>query len=103
VGIPDGVDDGKKRVIELGHDPGNGKLVNGWMLSTGDMGTYGTNYLARAGVAWVGLGANLMADAVYPMGRIDGDGNPLNGATGEEGGLRETTQSPHPNNWIPAN
>ncbi len=79
-GIPDGVDDGKKRVIELGRDPGNARLVNGWSISTGDMGTYGTNYRARAAVAWVGLGANLMADAVYPMSRIDADANPFNGA-----------------------
>ena len=79
VGIPDGVDDGKKRVVELGHDPGNTKLVNGWLLAAGDRGTYGTNYRVRAGVAWVGLGTNLPADAVYPMARIDGDGNPLNG------------------------
>ena len=77
-GIPDGVDDGKRRVIELGRDPGNMTLVNG-SISTGDMGAYGTNYRARAGVAWVGLGANLMADAVYPMARIDGDANPLDG------------------------
>src|SRR5262249_17441480 len=28
--IADGVEDGKKRVIELGHNPGNMKMVNGW-------------------------------------------------------------------------
>jgi hypothetical protein len=44
------------------------------------MGTYGPNYGARAGVAWVGLGANLPQDAVYPVDRVDADGNALNGA-----------------------
>jgi hypothetical protein len=75
----DGVDDGKKRVIELGHNPGNGKMVNGWMLVTSDIGSYGTNYDARAGIAWTGLGANIPADAFYPLARVDGDGNPLRG------------------------
>jgi hypothetical protein len=78
--ISDGVDDGKKRVLELGRNPGNTKIANGWIIATGDMGSYGTNYDARAGVAWVGLGANLMADAMYPMARVDADGKPLNGA-----------------------
>ena len=27
-----------------------------------------------------GLGGNLVADAFYPVGRVDGDGRPLNGA-----------------------
>lgn len=78
--IIDGVEDGEKRVAELGHSPGNAKMVNGWMVATGDMGNYGTNYDMRAGVAKVGLGANLPADAVYPMARLDGDGQPLKGA-----------------------
>jgi len=78
--ITDGVADGRKRVIELGHDPGNARMVNGWMIKVKDIGSYGTNYDARAGVAWVGLGANLPSDAVYPVNRVDSDGNPLNGA-----------------------
>jgi hypothetical protein len=78
--VSDGVEDGKKRVIELGHNPGNVKMVNGWAIMTGDVGTYGTNYDARAGVARAGLGANLPADAIYPVARVDGNGQPLNGA-----------------------
>lgn len=78
--IAGGVDDGKQRVKELGQNPGNMKSVNGWLITKGDIGSYGTNYDARAGVAWVGLGANLMADAMYPLCRVDGDGQPLNGA-----------------------
>lgn len=57
----------------------SGKIVNGWEVSL-KMGTYGTNYLQRAFVTAVGLGANLPQDAVYPMTKVDGDGKPLNGA-----------------------
>ncbi|MFI7004376.1 DUF1254 domain-containing protein [Nocardia sp. NPDC050175] len=38
---------------------------NGWTFDP-DIGTYGTNYLQRAAVAWKGLGANLPQDAIYP-------------------------------------
>jgi len=46
----------------LAHDA---TLENGWTLST-KVGTYGTNYIQRAMIAWYGLGANLPKDAVYP-------------------------------------
>ena len=36
--ISDGVDDGKKRAVELGQKPGIGKVENGWMLLTTGMG-----------------------------------------------------------------
>lgn len=51
---------------------------NNWLIAN-DLGSYGTNYLHRAGVAWVRLGANLPQDAIYPMTRVDWDGNPLSG------------------------
>jgi hypothetical protein len=78
--IAGGVEDGKKRVVELGHKPDNSRMVHGWMMTTQDIGTYGTDYDARAGAALVGLGANLPADAIYPMARVDGNGKPLTGA-----------------------
>jgi hypothetical protein len=78
--IADGVADGKRKVAELAHSPGNGHMVNGWMVTTTDIGVYGTNYNARAGIAMVGLGANIPDDAFYPVARTDGDGNPLDGA-----------------------
>jgi hypothetical protein len=55
------------------------KRVNGWALQL-DLGTYGTNYPLRAAVAYAGLGANLAADAVYPMSLMDTDGKPYDGA-----------------------
>lgn len=53
--------------------------MNGWLLMTKGMGNYGTNYEFRALIAFVGLGANLAADAVYPTASLDSDGNPIMG------------------------
>lgn len=38
---------------------------NDWTFDP-SIGTYGTNYLQRAAIAWKGLGANLPQDAIYP-------------------------------------
>lgn len=58
---------------------GSGNPVNGWMVNTG-LGTYSTQYSFRAGVAFGGLGANLDADAMYPAGMVDADGEPFDGS-----------------------
>jgi hypothetical protein len=63
----------------LGHY-GNQPQVNGWIMST-ESGHYGTDYLQRALVAYIGVGGNLPADAFYPIARSDGDGKLLNGAS----------------------
>ena len=55
------------------------KQANGWIVSTGS-GHYGTDYLQRALVAYIGVGGNLPADAFYPIARVDGDGKLLNSA-----------------------
>ncbi|ODM75787.1 DUF1254 domain-containing protein [Bradyrhizobium elkanii] len=57
-----------------------GNHVNGWNITTDNIGTYGTSYRQRALVALAGLGANLPADAVYPTAFLDGDGKPMDGA-----------------------
>lgn len=44
-----------------------------------NLGEYGTNYALRAGVALVGLGANLPQDALYPSTDIDSQGRALSG------------------------
>lgn len=46
-------------------DAGDLKFTNGWQYST-SLGEYGTNYLLRAYITAVGLGANLSKDAIYP-------------------------------------
>ncbi len=55
-----------------------GKIKNGWRLLYG-IGTYGTDYLTRAVVAYVGIGANLPDDAIYPTTFVDNEGNLLDG------------------------
>ena len=54
-----------------------GILANGWRTNLTAIGTYGTDYLHRAGVAYGGLGANVIEDAVYPTAFADADGEPL--------------------------
>ena len=44
---------------------GDSKLTDGWFFTT-KTGLYGTNYLMRALVTAIGLGANRPQDAVYP-------------------------------------
>ncbi|HMS32769.1 MAG TPA: DUF1254 domain-containing protein [Ignavibacteria bacterium] len=56
------------------------KLINGWNILIKGMGSYGTDYGMRSLVTYVGLGANLPQDAVYPSNSLDQDGKPYNGA-----------------------
>lgn len=56
-----------------------GRVVNGWSMITETVGVFGNNYLKRACVAMIGLGANEPEDAVYPLNLGDADGVPLNG------------------------
>ncbi|WP_368860902.1 DUF1254 domain-containing protein [Desulforhabdus sp. TSK] len=44
---------------------GDMKLENGWLFTT-KTGVYGTNYIQRALITAIGLGANRPQDAVYP-------------------------------------
>jgi hypothetical protein len=53
-------------------------LENGWRVSR-QVGRYGTDYLLRAAVGVVGLGANLPEDALYPSIAVDSTRRPLNG------------------------
>ena len=55
------------------------KNINGWMFDT-ETGVYGTDYLNRAFVAAIGLGANRIQDAVYPTSLKDTEGNGYDGA-----------------------
>lgn len=51
------------------------KKENGWNYAVQGIGSYGTDYLVRAVVAYGGLGANLPQDAIYPFTRVDTPGN----------------------------
>lgn len=56
-----------------------GRNVNGWQMTTSSIGVYGNDYLQRAIISLVGLGANQPQDAIYPLNVVDKDGQPLNG------------------------
>jgi hypothetical protein len=57
-----------------------GNLENGWNVTRSGVGSYGTNYPIRALIAMIGLGANLNADACYPICQVDENGEKLNGS-----------------------
>jgi hypothetical protein len=59
--------------------PSLARVVNGWSMNTDTMGVYGNYYLKRAIVAQLGLGANLVEDAIYPLNIADESGKPLDG------------------------
>jgi hypothetical protein len=85
----DALDDGVRQALESvpaqalslmrATFPGMAKVVNGWQMNTDTMGVYGDFYMKRAIVAMMGLGANPVADAIYPINVADGDGEPLRG------------------------
>ncbi|WP_295140364.1 DUF1254 domain-containing protein [uncultured Reyranella sp.] len=54
------------------------KNVNGWLYDT-VTGLYGTDYLNRALVTAIGLGANRPQDAIYPMSMKDANGSDYDG------------------------
>jgi len=57
-----------------------GILNQGWRLITTSIGTYGTDYLQRASVAYGALGSNTIEDALYPKAFTDSKGQPLDSA-----------------------
>ncbi len=75
-----------KRIPEVGFDRimvqfkvnKDVKDVDGWAFTT-KTGLYGTDYLMRALVTAIGLGANRPQDAVYPTSQKDTEGNAYDG------------------------
>lgn len=57
------------------------RVANHWSMNTDTMGVYGNYYLKRAVIAYIGLGANLPEDAIYPMNLGDEAGRPLDGSS----------------------
>ncbi len=55
------------------------KNINGWMFDT-ETGIYGTDFLNRAFVTAIGLGANRVQDAVYPTSLKDAERKNYDGA-----------------------
>jgi hypothetical protein len=63
----------------MAHFKKAGTDANGWLFTT-RAGVYGTDYLQRAFVTAIGLGANRPQDAVYPTAEAGADGKPYDGA-----------------------
>jgi hypothetical protein len=63
----------------MAHFKSAGTFENGWTFTT-KTGIYGTDYLQRALITAIGLGANRPQDAVYPTSEVDADGKPYSGA-----------------------
>jgi hypothetical protein len=63
----------------MGHFKEAGTMENGWTFTT-KTGLYGTDYLQRALLTAIGLGANRPQDAVYPTSEADAEGKPYSGA-----------------------
>jgi hypothetical protein len=62
----------------MGYFKEAGKVENGWAFFT-KTGIYDTDYLDRAFITAIGLGANRPQDAVYPTSEVDADGKPYSG------------------------
>ncbi|HWE20505.1 MAG TPA: DUF1254 domain-containing protein [Hyphomicrobiaceae bacterium] len=55
----------------------SGVSSNGWRTHLAAVGTYGADYLQRAGLAYGGLGGNVATDAVHPTAVAGADGQQL--------------------------
>jgi hypothetical protein len=55
------------------------RLENGWSVQRDSIGNYGTDYITRAVVAMIGLGALPPAEASYPNTLMDNQQRPLSG------------------------
>jgi len=64
----------------MAHFKSAGRVENAWVFTT-ETGLYGANYLQRALVTAIGLGANRPQDAVYPTSEADAEGNPYDGTS----------------------
>jgi hypothetical protein len=62
----------------MAHFKNAGTRENGWTFTT-HAGTYGSDYLQRAFVTVIGLGANRPQDAIYPTSEADAEGKPYDG------------------------
>lgn len=60
-----------------GHIKNSDRRVDGWSMVSTPIGTYGTDYLKRAMIAYMALGANVVEDSTYPTAHVDADNKPL--------------------------
>ena len=79
--VAKGLEDVPKIGVEkiMAHFKKAGTDKNGWVFTT-RTGLYGTDYLQRALITAIGLGANRPQDAVYPTSEVGADNKPYDGA-----------------------
>ena len=70
-----------KKMEDRRANPDPNLIFNGWAVIYENIGTYGTDYKRRAFIDFIGLGANIPEDAVYPNLTYDINGNPLDAGT----------------------
>jgi hypothetical protein len=75
-----GMKEGEKKIDEAIANAG--KAINGWRVSSlpGDSAHYNGNWLQRAAAAKAGIYGNDAVEAMYPITRVDGDGQTLDGS-----------------------
>jgi hypothetical protein len=75
-----GMKEGQRKVDEAVANVG--KAVNGWRVSSlpGDSAHYNGDWLKRAAAAQAGIYGNDAAEAMYPLTRVDSDGQTLDGS-----------------------
>ncbi len=79
-GIARGLEKAVKEVpIKMQEGVTKMKTVNGW-IQPSNLGRYGADYNTRAGIAFMGLGADIPEDTIYPTAYVDGNGKPLDSA-----------------------
>jgi hypothetical protein len=71
-----GITEGQKMIDE--EEANLGTNVNGWLVNAA-AGVFGTEYLFRAAVTQLGLGANVAQEALYPVTFTDSEGKSLSG------------------------
>jgi hypothetical protein len=70
----------QKQFEKISADPSSiGGLKNGWVIPSPHLGNYGTDYKLRAGITFLGFGANLPQDGYYPLLVQDSKGKLLDG------------------------
>ena len=70
------------------------RIMNGWVMMASPIGTYGTDYLKRALIAFMGLGASPVEDAIFPTAFTMADGSPFDSDAKYEVRLPHNGQPP---------
>ena len=74
--------EGRRQEDRRSTSPTRAKDVNGWKIGSffGDRAFFNGDWLLRAAGAKAGIYGNDAAEATYPLTRVDGDGQPLDGS-----------------------